>query len=136
MNDIEPGIQPLVDALNATGLVRTFSSCEGHFEPHPSTLVNRNLAYVRFVPAGGVSVGEVETALGRWLVTYKKKHGLLPVRVISYKLFTPIDDEVDLTFVIELHPFNRFDPPDRQRADTDWAVVQVAKEITGSGLVK
>ena len=30
-NAIEPRIRPLVSVLNATGLVTTFSSCEGHF---------------------------------------------------------------------------------------------------------
>lgn len=125
MNELEPGIRPLVDALNATGLVRTFSSCEGHYGPEEQTMVDRNLAYVRFMPAGGVSAEQVETALGRWLVTYKKKHGLLPVRVIGYKLFTPIDDDIDVTFVIELHPFNRFDSPGCQRTDTDRAVARV-----------
>ena len=73
MNDIEPGIWPLVDALNAMGLVRTFSSCEGHFNPDQQTLVDRNLAYVRFVPTEGTPVEQVETALGQWLVAYKKK---------------------------------------------------------------
>jgi hypothetical protein len=29
--EIEPRIQPLVDELNATGLLTTFSSCEGHY---------------------------------------------------------------------------------------------------------
>lgn len=131
MDELEPGIRPLVDALNATGLVRTFASCEGHFEPHQQTLVDRNLAYVRFVPAEGVPVGEVEIALGRWLVSYKKKHGLLPVRVLGYKLFTPIDDDIDVTFVIELRPFNRFDSPNRQRTDTDRAVAQLVGSLDG-----
>lgn len=129
MDELEPGIRPLVDALNATGLVQTFASCEGHFEPHQQTLVDRNLAYVRFVPAEGVSVEQVETALGQWLATYKKKHGLLPVRVIGYQLFTPVDDDIDVTFVIELHPFNRFDSRDQKRADIDWAVGQVANGV-------
>ena len=129
MDGLEPGIRPLVDALNATGLVLPFASCEGHFEPHQQTLVDRNLAYVRFVPNQGVSVEQVETALGQWLATYKKKHGLLPVRVIGYKLFTPIDDDIDVTFVIELHPFNRFDSPDRKRADTDRAVAQLVRSL-------
>ena len=132
MDTIEPGIRPLVDALNATGLVQTFSSCEGHYTDNRNdgpeqTLVDRNLAYVRFVPAGGISVEQVEAALGQWLATYKNAHGLLPVRMIGYKLFTPIDNEIDVTFVIELHPFNRFDPPDRKQADTNRAVEQVAR---------
>lgn len=122
MNDIEPGILPLVDGLNATGLVRTFSSCEGHFAPHEQTIVDRNHAEVRFVPAEGISTEQVETALGQWLITYKKKHGLMPVRVIGYKLFTPVDEDLDVTFVIELHPFNRFDPPETKRADVNRSV--------------
>ena len=122
MNDLEPTIRPLVEALNATGLVRTFSSCQGHYDPSEQTMVDRNLAYVRFVPAPGITVGQVETAMGKWLSAYKHKHGLLPVRVIGYKLFTPIDDDIDLTFVLELHPFNRLDAPDRKRADTNRAI--------------
>lgn len=129
MDGIEPRIWPLVDALNATDLVRTFSSCEGHYNPEEQTLVDRNLAYVRFVPAPGVLPEQVETALGQWLAEYKKKYGLLPVRVIGYKLFTPTDDDIDVTFVIELYPFNRFDPPDRKRSDTDRTVGQLVARI-------
>ncbi len=127
MPPIEPAILPLVDALNATGLVRTFSSCEGHFDPSEQTLVDRNHAYVRFVPAEGITTEQVEAALGRWLMAYKKKHGLMPVRVVGYKLFTPVDDEIDVTFVLELHPFNRFDRPETKRADMDRAVMQLAR---------
>lgn len=139
MTPIEPGILPLVDALTATGLVRTFSSCEGHFEPTEQTLVDRNHAYVRFVPAEGIAPEQVETELGQWLITYKKKHGLMPVRVIGYKLFTPIDDEIDVTFVIELHPFNRFDRPETKRADIERAVglcrnaISCVSPLTGLG---
>src|ERR1700693_5264825 len=39
--EIEPGILPLVVALNSTGLFETFSSCEGHFgEPLQCNAVN------------------------------------------------------------------------------------------------
>ena len=133
-NEIEPNIKPLVDALNATGLVRTFSSCEGHYHPDDQKLVDRNHAYVRFLPAADVSAGEVEEALGQWLIDYKKKHGLMPVRVIGYVLFTPIDDDIDRTYVIELHPFNRFDTADRKRSDTDWAVERLVRVLTYRGL--
>lgn len=85
-------------------------------------MVDRNHAYVRFVPAEGITPEQVETVLGQWLIGYKKKHGLMPVRVIGYKLFTPIDNDVDVTFVIELHPFNRFDRPETKRKDIDRAV--------------
>lgn len=131
MPPIEPAILPLVEVLNATGLVRTFSSCEGHFgsDEQPSravATVDRNHAYVRFVPAESIRPEQVEQAMGDWLMAYKKKHGLMPVRVIGYKLFTPVDDEIDVTFVLELHPFNRFDRPETKRLDIDRAVMQLA----------
>ncbi len=127
MDDLEPKIRPLVVALNDTGLVRTFSSCEGHFSPEEQTLVDRNQAEVRFVPAEGVSVEEVEALLTYLLTRFKARHGLIPVKVTAYKLYTPIDEEaVEETFVLELRPFNRFDAPDRKRADVDRAVEQVA----------
>lgn len=126
LSPIESNILPLVEALNTTGLVRTFSSCEGHFGPEEQTIVDRNHAYVRFVPAEGIPAEQVETTLGQWIIAYKKKHGLMPVRVIGYKLFTPVDDEIDLTFVIELHPFNRFDLPETKGADIDRGVRNLA----------
>jgi hypothetical protein len=123
---IEPRILPLVEALNATGLVQTFSSCEGHFEPHEQTLRDRNHAEVRFVPAPNVPEAVVEAALGRWLARFKARHGIMPVTAVGYKLFTPLDaDIVETTFVLELRPFNRFDPPEVKRSDVDRAVGQM-----------
>jgi hypothetical protein len=130
MDDLEPKIEPLVNALNKTGLVRTFSSCEGHYAPFEQTLVDRNQAEVRFVPADGVLVESVEKLLSYILTRFKARHGLIPVKTTAYKLYTPVDDEaVDQTFVIELRPFNRFDSPDRKRADTDRAIEQVIELI-------
>ncbi|SFC92573.1 hypothetical protein [Spirosoma endophyticum] len=132
MEDIEPKIRPLVDALNATGLVRTFSSCEGHFAPNEQTLVDRNHAEVRFVPADGIAVGEVEKLLAYVVTRFKSRHGLLPVNVTAHKLYTPLDSEaIEETFVLQLRPFNRFDPPDQKRADMDRAIAQVEKLIYG-----
>lgn len=121
---IEPGIWPLVDALNQTGIVQTFSSCEGHFAPEEQRLRNRNHAEVRFLPVPNASV---EHWLGTLLIRFKTRHGLMPVTVVAYKLFTPIDDAtVDETYVLELRPFNRFDPAATKRADVDRAVRQLA----------
>ncbi|WP_018619897.1 hypothetical protein [Spirosoma luteum] len=126
MDTIEPEIRPLVDALNQTGLVRTFSSCQGHFGPDEQTLVDRNQAEIRFVPADGVPTESVEKLLASLLTRFKRQHGILPVTLKGYKLYTPIEEEtVDETFVLELCPFNRFDPPDRKRADTNRAIGQV-----------
>ncbi len=130
MDDIEPGILPLVEALNKTGLVRTFSSCEGHFDPQDQTLRDRNHAEVRFVPAEGGDATTVEIWLGNLLSQFKTRHGLMPVTVVGYKLFTPLGDgAIDETFVLELRPFNRFDPPATKRLDIDRAVAQVTKVV-------
>jgi hypothetical protein len=123
---IEPGILPLVEALSATGLVCTFSSCEGHFEAHEQTLRDRNHAEVRFLPAPNVPEQPVEAALSQWLARFKARHGLMPVTAVGYKLFTPLDAvTVEITFVLELRPFNRFDPPVTKRSDVDRAVRQM-----------
>ena len=129
MTDIEPRIRPLVDALNATGLVRTFSSCAGHFESDEQTLVDRNHAYVQFVPADGVAMPEVERWLGSVLAAFKQMHGLLPVTLVGYKRYTPVEDTIEETFVLELRPFNRFDPPTRKRADVDRAVAHIVDTL-------
>lgn len=129
--DVELRIRPLVDALNATGLVRTFSSCEGHYAPEEQTLPDRNHAEVRFVPVPDATQHQVEHLLTTVLTRFKRQHGLIPITLTGYKLFTPVDELVEETFVLHLRPFNRFDPPDRKRADTDRAVKQVAHLIEG-----
>ncbi|MGF7217696.1 hypothetical protein GGR92_003871 [Spirosoma lacussanchae] len=124
--EIEARIRPLVDALNATGLVQTFSSCEGHFSPEEQTLVDRNQAEVRFIPASGIQQPQVESLLASVLIYFKQRHGLIPTTVTGFKLYTPLDEvEVEETFVLQLRPFNRFDPPDHKRADTDRAIKQI-----------
>jgi hypothetical protein len=131
MNDIEPGIRSLVEALNHSGLVETFSSCEGHFAADEQRLRDRNHAEVRFLPLSAASGPAIEMWLGSLLARFKSRHGLMPVTVVGYKLFTPIDETtVEETYVLELHPFNRFDPPATKRMDIDRAVLQLAILVT------
>ncbi|AKD55259.1 hypothetical protein [Spirosoma radiotolerans] len=126
MIELEPKIRPLVDALNQTGLVRTFSSCEGHYRPDEQTFVDRNHAEVRFVPADGIAIEQVEKWLATVLTRFRARHGLIPINLTAYKLYTPIDEDVvEETFVLAVKPFNRFDSPDQKRADTDRAIPQV-----------
>jgi len=130
MDTLEPRIRPLVDALNATGIVQTFSSCEGHFRPDEQTLVDRNRAEVRFVPTAGATIVAVETLLAYVLTRFKNHHGILPVTARGYRLYTPIDeDAVEETFVLELRPFNRFESPDQKRSDVDRAIERIIKLI-------
>lgn len=128
--EIEPRIRPLVDVLNQAGGTQTFSSCEGHFEPSEQTLRDRNHAEVRFIAAPDTPESAVEQVLSRWLAQFKDRHGLMPVTAVGYKLFTPLDaDEVETTFVLELRPFNRFDPPVTKRADVDRAIEKMVEVI-------
>ena len=128
-DSIEPGILPLVTALNRTGLVQTFSSCEGHFGPDEQRLRDRNHAEVRFLPLSAIASSAIEHWLGTLLTRFKTHHGLMPVTVTGYKLFTPTGETVDETYVIELRPFNRFDPPAAKRADIDRAVRQLVRYV-------
>jgi len=127
-DDLEPRIRPLVDALNRTGVVRTFSSCEGHYEPQEQTLVDRTFGFVKFVPVDGGTEQSVESFLGALLARFKARHGLMPIHLLGYKLFTPLDEEaVETSFVLELRPFNRFDPPAVKRSDTDRAIERLVR---------
>ncbi len=127
---IEPRILPLVEALNQTGIVQTFSSCEGHYEPHEQTLADRNLAFVRFVPAPGMAIEQVEMWLTEVLAMFKDRHGLLPMHLLGYQAYTPIGEgQTERTFVLELRPFSRFEPPDTKRTDTDRAIGQVVRLV-------
>lgn len=129
LNAIELNIKPLVDALNATGLLQTFSSCEGHYEPADQNLRDRNHAEVRFIPLPAVSPEQIDRFLGNLLTAYKKRYGIMPMQLVGYKLFTPIDGIIEETYVLELRPFNRFDPPHVKRADTDRAIGQVVAVV-------
>ncbi|XWW48347.1 hypothetical protein JYG30_14450 [Fibrella sp. USSR17] len=133
MTDIEPGILPIVEAMNRTGLIHTFSSCEGHFTPDEQRMRDRNHAEVRFLPAiADLPAGSqlIDTWLGTLLARFKVRHGIMPVTAVGYKLFTPIDEEtVEETYVLELRPFNRFDQPATKRADIDRASQQLAHLI-------
>jgi hypothetical protein len=133
---MEIRIRPAVDALNRTGLVQTFSSCEGHYEPSEQSLRDRNYADIRFLPAPGVSFETVEAFLSQLLNQFKDRHGLLPIRLTAHKLFTPLGhDQTDITFVLHWEPFNRFDPPAQKRSDTDRAIAQVVALISAEALV-
>ena len=60
---IEPKILPLVDALNATEILTTFSSCQGHYSARDQNWLDRNFAEVRFRKRPEASEGKMETFL-------------------------------------------------------------------------
>ena len=133
IKEIEPRIRPLVDALNATGILETFSSCEGHFGEREQELTDRNRADVRFDPAPGVSEATIEFFLSYLITEFIEESGIHPVSISAHKLYTPYDKEVgpevDAVYVLELSPFDRFDPPEQVRKDIDAGIASATRVV-------
>ena len=119
---IEKKILPLVNALNATKLVRTFSSCEGHYKGTDQKLTDRNFADVRFDKLPNTK-NEVVDELLRYVfgVFY---HLDTQMCVDTYKKYVPtsILAKGQDCYVIIIEPFDRFAHPDQKRRDTDEAI--------------
>ncbi len=132
-NEIEPKIKPLVQSLNNIGILTTFSSCQGHFEPEDQELMDRNHADVRFDPKKSVSEQEIDLFLTYLMTEFNNRHSFAPVGLRAYKLFTPCFEEnnieVDAIYIIELIPFDRFDTGDEKRKYIDIAIPQAVKIV-------
>jgi hypothetical protein len=115
MQPIEPLIRPLVDALNDTGLMETFSSCQGHFgEDHdPDNINDRTKANVRAYFLPDVPEDKVEHLIC-WVLS---DHMDDPVKwdarltVAKEYIADPRENGVlqplDAILVFELSPFDR-----------------------------
>lgn len=134
---IEPKILPLVNAINQLNIVKTFSSCEGHYEDDEQELMDRNKADVRFDPLPGIGLDKVERFITYLMTEFNKLYSFAPITLTGYKLYAPNDEyECDFTFVIELKPFDRFNSPLQNRKDTDKAikgVIELVKKHNESG---
>lgn len=120
--DIEPRILPLVTAINQTGLFITFSSCEGHFEPSQQTIDDRNRADVRFERKKGVSEKRANDFL--YFLVNEYPLGLIRAGLSVYKVYAPFHplNTADYVYVIQIEPYDRFDTPERKRAETDEGI--------------
>lgn len=128
---IEPLILPLVNAINETGIFRTFSSCQGHFTPEEQTEQNRNFADVRFDLVKGKRLAEAESFLYDLLNNYK--NGLIRAVISSYKLYIPSKSKKSFVFVIKIHPFSCLDSPSKKRRETDQGIkraTRIVKQLT------
>ena len=129
MQEIEPKILPLVQALNSTGLVSTFSSCEGHFD-EINRFTNYSKADVRFDPEENVSDYDIEKFISYIVTRFSKLHSFSPVIATAHKLYAPIgpedNKEIDFVYVLQLIPFDQGDTPDKKRGDIDKAILDAA----------
>ena len=127
---IEPGILPLVDAINQTGLFTTFSSCEGHFSPGEQTTQDRNSADVRFERKKGISEKSANAFL--YFLVNQYPLGLIRAGLSVYKIYTPFHplNSADYVYVIQIAPYDRFDTPEHKRAETDEVIDMLLGIIT------
>ncbi len=129
MYDIEPKILPLIQALNSTGLVSTFSNCEGHFDTI-SRFNDHNKADVRFDPEDNVSDYDIEKFISYIITRFGNLHSFSPVIATAHKLYAPIgleeNKEIDFVYVLQLIPFDQGDSPDKKRSDIDKAILNAA----------
>lgn len=129
MQEIEPKILPLVQALNSTGLVSTFSSCEGHFD-EINRFIDHNKADVRFDPENNVSDYDIEKFISYIITRFSNLHSSSPVIATAHKLYSPIgpeeNKEIDFVYVLQLIPFDQGDPPDKKRRYIDKAILDAA----------
>ena len=127
---IEPSILPLVNAINQTGLFTTFSSCEGHFRPHEQTIDDRNHADVRFERKKGISEKSANAFL--YFLVNQYPLGLIRAGLSVYKIYTPFHplNTANYVYVIQIAPYDRFDTPERKRAETDEGIDMLLGIIT------
>lgn len=136
---IEPKILPLVNALNETKIVETFSSCEGHYdddihnldlEVDEKEIMDRGRAEVRFDPAPNISLDIIERMLIYIISEFDKEHGFYPAIVYSKKIYVPNSQlNIEFVFSLEIRPFNRLEDSIKKRLDTDRAIIQTTEIV-------
>jgi hypothetical protein len=129
MTKIEARIRPLVDALNATGLVQTFSSCEGHYgvkDLHDFS--DKEKAEVLFELNSGVPEAELERFFAKTLRDYIPSEAQWGATLTIQKRYIPdltggLDLEYAYAFVIR--PFNPHETNKDKRRHTDDAIAVI-----------
>lgn len=130
---IEPEILPLVEAFNETGILNTFSSCRGHYDPAEQEWQDRNKADVRFYPSESTTDETVEAFLNYLILEFNKRESISPITISACKLYCPDEENTlpDYCYVVTLKPIDRFDNPENKRGHTDHAIAgltQIVKE--------
>jgi hypothetical protein len=119
---VEARILPLVEALNETKILKTFSSCQGHYKGIEQRLQDRNFADVRFFALPTAAEGDVETLLryinGAFFDLETQMHVQTYKNYIGFKEMGIYRD----SYAIIIKPTDRFEHPARKRACTDEAI--------------
>ncbi|HEY4065178.1 MAG TPA: hypothetical protein VGM30_24930 [Puia sp.] len=124
---IEPKIKPLVDALMQTKLLKTFSSCQGHYRGTDQLQQDRNFADVRFWKLPKASEKELQAILVYVVSEFWPQKTDMTME--AFKKYIPsaaVND--DPIYLITLTPLDRFDHPHKKRKDTDNGI-KLATEL-------
>lgn len=127
--EIEPKIAPLVVVLNATGLVNTFSSCEGHF-PLRGTLGQPEYAEVRFDILPNIPESALEEFFFEIDFAFESAFSFDPIRLRIFKYYYRMSPGNSQShFCLEFVPFDNHYTDAKKRQDTDAAIKGMVKII-------
>jgi hypothetical protein len=133
LNSIEPRIRALVDALNGTGLVQTFTSCEGHYgyRGPPGDFTIREQASVGFFLGRGVSEQEVVRFFGKVLAGYHFHAVRGAVFEVAKRYVAPLDgtDAPEVYFDFTIRPFDPHASNVAKRISTDRALAAIVRSV-------
>ncbi|HEY4065177.1 MAG TPA: hypothetical protein VGM30_24925 [Puia sp.] len=137
-----PKVRPLaqlVQALNDTNLVDTFSSCQGNLEGYDQQEMDQTIVDIRFYGSKMVSDNDIQTLM-EFIITKAMTYDL-EVFVDAYKKYKPHQHILHSPiYVLKIRPCNSFDDSLKKRKDIDAGVkavteiVQLATKIKEEGM--
>ncbi len=133
LSSIEPRIRALVDALNGTGLVRTFTSCEGHFgfRAPPGDVTFREQANVGFFLRPGIPEQKLIRFLGMVLADYHLHDVKRAVFEVAKHYVAALDgtDSPEVYFDFTIRPSDPKASSLAKRSSTDRALAEITRSI-------
>lgn len=132
---IEPRIRPLVDALNATGLVQTFTSCEGHYgDGRPASSTKREQANVGFFLREGVPERELARLFGTVFAEHQLRGARGAELTIARHHLPPLDGAgaPEAFFDITVRPADPGASRAAKREATDRCLAVVTRAVVGA----
>ncbi len=133
-SSIEPRIRPLVDALNETGLVYTFTSCEGHYgrPGPPGDPPGRERANVGFFLLPGVPEQDLVRFFGKVLAGCRLHASREVIFEVAKRYAAALDgsDAPEVFFDFTIRPVDAGASPFAKRNATDRALAAIARSVT------
>ncbi len=132
---IEPRIRPLVEALNGTGLVQTFTSCEGHFgDGPPARWPGTEQANVGFFLREGVPESRLSRLFGAVLADDRLRgaDGVELTIAKHYAAALEGTDAPEVFFDFTIRPSDLGTARDVKRRLTDRGLAIVTRAVTAA----